>query len=282
MTTTLNRRDFLKIASASAALFGALPRALADADTAYFHGLKVGLASYSLNKLKLDEVIAILKDLGIKYVSLKDTHLKQTLTKDEIQTEVKKVKDAGITLISCGVIYLKGDEAAFRKSFDYVKNTGAPTMVMSCKPDELTLVEKLAKEYDLKCAIHNHGPGDMQWPSALDAHKAIQTLDPRVGLCVDTGHVFRQGEDPVQVINTVKDRLYDLHIKDYLKGEGPKAPGITKIIGQGGMNIKAILKALLDINYTGHVGLEYEKFSPQEPDELKACYEAIKKYLAEI
>lgn len=278
--TSMNRREFLKVAAAGTAGLGLCARAAESAN--YYRGLKVGLASYSVNKMSFDELVALLKELEINYVSLKDVHLKQTLSKEEIQAQVAKVKEVGITLMSCGVIYLKGDEAAFRKSFEYVRHTGAPTMVMSCKPEELTLVEKLAKEFDLKCAIHNHGPGDMAWPSALEAYKAVKPLDARLGLCVDIGHTYRQGENEVEVIHAVKDRLYDFHIKDYLKGEGPKVPGITKIIGQGGMNLKGILKALLDIKYAGHVGLEYEKTGPNEPAELKECYAAMRKILAEV
>lgn len=280
--TTMNRRDFFRTAAIGTAGLGAFSRALAAEGGDYFRGLKVGLASYSVHKMSFDELLALLKDLGLRYVSMKDVHLKQTLTKDEIQAQVARLKDAGITLMSCGVIYLKGDEAAFRKSFAYVKNTGAPTMVMSCKPEELPLVEKLAKEYDLKCAIHNHGPGDMAWPSALEAYKAVKPLDARLGVCVDIGHTWRQGEDVIEVIHTVKDRLHDFHIKDYDKGDGPKVPGITKVIGQGSMNVKGILKALLDIKYAGHVGLEYEKTGPNEPAELRACYDALRKLLAEV
>ncbi len=277
----MNRRDFLMTACAGAAGLSALTGRAADAADP-FRGLKVGLASYSVNKMSFDEMVALLKDLGIHYVALKDVHLKKTLSKDEIQKQVAKLKDAGIALMGCGVIYLKGDEAAFRKDFEYVKNTGAPTMVMSCNPGELPLVEKLAKEYDIRCAIHNHGPGDAQFPSAIEAYKAVKDLDAHMGLCVDIGHVFRRGDNEVEVINTVKDRLYDFHIKDYDRGPAPKFPGITKVIGQGSMNIKGILKALLDMKYAGHVGLEYEKTGPNEPAELKECYAAIKKILAEI
>ena len=280
MTTGLNRRDFLKISCAGAAGLAAMTTRAAEADP--FRGLKVGLASYSVNKMSFDEMVALLKDLGIHYVSLKDIHLKQTLSKEEIQKQIAKLKDAGITLMSCGVIYLKGDEAAFRKSFEYVRNTGAPTMVMSCDPPELPVVEKLAKEFDIRCAIHNHGPGDKQFPNAREAYNAVKNLDPHIGLCVDIGHVYRRGDDEVEVINTVKDRNYDFHIKDYVKDTTkPNVPGIAKVIGQGGMNIKGIVKALLDMKYTGHVGLEYEKTGPDEPAELKACYEALKKIIAE-
>ena len=142
----LNRRSFLKTACAGAAGIGFATRSFAEETPNPWHGLKIGLASYSVNKMSFDEMVALVKDLGIKYVSIKECHLSLNSTKEQCQTAAQKLKDAGITLISCGVIYLKGDEAAFRKSFEYVKNTGAPTMVMSCNPGELITVEKLASD----------------------------------------------------------------------------------------------------------------------------------------
>lgn len=279
--TCMHRRDFLRTAAlATAGTLGSFAFAESGADP--FRGLKMGLASYSVNKLSFDELVAALKSLGVRYVSLKDVHLKQTLSKEEIQAQVKKLTGAGITLMSCGVIYLKGDEVSFRRSFEYVKNAGAPTIVTSFDVPMFPVVEKLAKEFDLKVAIHNHGPGDKQFRSALEAYKQIKQLDARMGLCLDIGHVYRQGQDEVEVIKAVQDRLYDFHFKDYTKGAGANTPGVTHVIGQGGMNVKGILKTLVEIGYKGHLGLEYEKFGPTEIEEIRACYEAIKKILAEV
>lgn len=276
----MNRRDFLKMAAAGAAGLSVLSVCGADAaDAAYYRGLKVGLASYSVNQMSFDELVQLLKELDLRYVSLKDCHLPLTLPKEQIRARIRRLKDIGVTAISGGVIYLPGDESGQRRAFEYAKTAGFQDAVISLDPVALPVTEKLAREYDLRVAIHNHGPGDKHWPSALGAYQRIKDLDPHVGLCVDIGHVFREGEDPVEVVNRVKDRIYDFHLKDYAK-VGPNKFD-TRILGQGGINLKGVLTELLRQHYSGHVGLEYERFDKNESAELKECYAALKKMLAE-
>ena len=56
----------------------------------------------------------------------------------------------------------------------------------------------MAKEFDIKVAIHNHGPEDKLWPRPQDAYAAVKSRDKRLGLCIDVGHTLRTGTDPVQ------------------------------------------------------------------------------------
>jgi sugar phosphate isomerase/epimerase len=107
----------------------------------------------------------------------------------------------------------------------------------------------------VRAAIHNHGPEDKKFPSPDSVFKAIQSLDKRIGCCVDVGHTFRLNEDPAAAIRMVSSRLYDVHLKD-LAATGEKPPMIP--VGRGVMDIPAILKALVDVKFTGHVALEWE------------------------
>jgi inosose dehydratase len=156
------------------------------------------------------------------------------------------------------VVNLGTDEAKCRKAFENVKAVGMPTMV--CKPEvaALPLVEKLAKEYDQKLAIHNHGPEDKVWPSAYDVWKAIEKLDARVGMCLDVGHTHRAGVNPVEAIRKCASRLYDIHMKDTQAITGATRD-IAVEIGTGSLDVRGMLKALLDTKYNGVVTIEYEK-----------------------
>jgi len=116
-------------------------------------------------------------------------------------------------------------------------------------------VEKYVKQFDIKVAIHNHGPGDKRYPSPLDAYRLAKPLDPRIGVCIDIGHAVRNGDNEVEVIHAVKDRLYDLHLKDVTARE---AKGDTVEVGRGVIDIPGMLKALLEIKFSGHAALEYE------------------------
>lgn len=137
-----------------------------------------------------------------------------------------------------------------------MRDAGIPTIV--CKPthQSLPVLDRLVKEFDLKLAIHNHGPEDKVWPSPLDAWEAIQKYDARIGVCVDVGHTARCGVDPAQAFRTCAARLYDVHFKDLSSREGQSHP---VEVGRGVLDIHGMLRTLLDIGYTHHVGLEYEK-----------------------
>ena len=113
------------------------------------------------------------------------------------------------------------------------------------------------KEFDIKLAIHNHGPEDKRFPSPYDAWKAVEKFDKRMGLCIDVGHTARAKVDPAEAIVKCKDRLYDLHLKDINTTE---PNGSTIQAGRGVLNLQSILQALMKIKYSYLVSLEYDCF----------------------
>jgi inosose dehydratase len=260
-TPHLNRRQFFHtgLAGSTVLAAAALPRTLVAAVTKAprdpSDGLKLGMASYSLRMVSLDQAISVCQKAGVKYISLKDSHLSLKSTPEQCQEARQKVEAAGLTLISVGVISMKNDEAEIRTAFEYAKAAGAPTIVCMPVPEALDTVEKMAKQYDIRIAIHNHGPTDKHFPSPFDVMKAIKDRDSRMGLCIDVGHTVRIGVDPIDAINQCASRLYDFHLKDVT---APKPEGKAIEVGKGVIDIVAVFKAFLDHKYAGHVGLEYE------------------------
>lgn len=254
----MNRRNFLGLAGATALTAAALPlaasAAVTKADRDYSHGLKLGIASYSLRSFNLDLALSMTKQLKVKYITLKDFHLHMRSTKTEREAARKKVENAGITLMGGGVIYMDNEEQA-RASFDYAKEAGMPVIVGCPDPAILDAVEKLAKEYDIRVAIHNHGPGDKRYPSPLDVLELIKNRDAHMGICIDVGHTVRIGVDPVAAIEQCAPRLYDFHMKDVTEATSKGSP--TEV-GRGVIDIPAVLKALVRIKFPYHVALEYE------------------------
>jgi len=219
------------------------------------HGLKLGLTSYTLRKFSLDQAIAMTKEAGVKYISLKEMHLPFTSTTADRQEARKKIEEAGLTLLGGGVIYMKNDEGEIRKYFEYAKDEGMPTIVCSPEPEALDTVEAMAKEYDIRIAIHNHGPGDKKYPSPVDVLRLVKTRDARMGVCMDVGHTVRIGQDPVEAIQNCAERLHDFHIKD-VTAATPQGKAIE--VGRGVIDIVAVLQALVKIRYQYHLALEYE------------------------
>jgi sugar phosphate isomerase/epimerase len=217
--------------------------------------LKLGLASYTLRKFKLDETVAMTRRLGLKYIALKSFHLPLDSSREQIAQVAEKVRNAGIELYGGGVIYMN-NEADVHQAFDYAKAAGMKVIIGAPAPGLLALVNEKVQEYNIKVAIHNHGPGDKNYPTPASAYERIKELDKRIGLCNDIGHTVRTGEDPSVSAERFADRLLDVHIKDE---SAATAKGQTVEIGRGIIDIPKFLRTLLKINYAGVVAFEYEK-----------------------
>jgi sugar phosphate isomerase/epimerase len=257
----MSRRGFVRLGASAAALaplaaLAPTARATPADSTDPWLGLKVGIASYTFRELPLEAAIQAIRRLGVHYVSIKDVHLPLKSTPEQRKEVARKFRDAGITPLSCGNIGLDDDESKTRNAFEYARDAGIPTIV--CKPTRMSLptLDKLVKEFDIKVAIHNHGPEDKVWPSPYDAWEAVRSFDERIGLCIDVGHTARCGVDPAEAIRRCAARLHDVHFKDI---EAPSGRSRPVEVGRGVLDTRAILRALLDIKYTHLVGLEYEK-----------------------
>lgn len=216
---------------------------------------ELGLASYTLRKFKLDETLAMTKRLELKYICFKSFHLPLESTEAEIKQVVARVKEAGLTLYGGGVISMK-KEAEVHRAFDYAKAAGMKVIIGVPSPELLPLVNEKVQEYDIKVAIHNHGPTDKLYPTPASAYERIKDLDKRIGLCNDIGHTQRAGVDPSVSARKFADRLLDVHMKD-VSAATAKGHGVE--IGRGVIDIPRFLRTLLQIKYAGIVAFEYEK-----------------------
>ncbi len=257
-----NRCHFLRNSVLGSAFIGAAGlqqssrAALTKAERDPCAGLKLGVTSYTLRNFSLDQAIAMTRHAGVKYISLKDMHLPMKSTSGQRKEARQKIEAAGLQLLGGGVIYLKNNAADIQAAFDYARDVGMPTIICSPDVEALDTVEKFAKEYNIRIAIHNHGPGDKKYPSPLDVLRLVKDRDALMGICMDVGHTVRIGQDPVAAIEQCKARLYDFHIKDVTEAT-PKGKGIE--VGRGVIDIVAVLKTLVRIKFPYHVALEYEE-----------------------
>ncbi len=221
--------------------------------------LKLGVASISLKDLTAAGAAAVLKQLEIPCVSIFRTHaFFEKGDPDDCRKAAETFRAAGVEPATTSVVNLTNDEVAMRRAFDNVRAAGLSMMTCKPAPDCLKLAERFAREYDIRLAIHNHGPEDNLYPSPYEALKLIESLDSRIGLCIDVGHTMRAHVDPAESIRKCASRLYDLHIKDTLAIAGTLKDMPTEV-GRGRIDTRGVLAALLDVNYTGPVAFEYER-----------------------
>ncbi len=255
-----NRREFIGIAGSgvvasgcAAGVRGLLARE--NPPLPATRAFQLGMASYTFREFPVEQALAMTKRLGLKRIAFKDMHLRLDSTPAQIEATLEKVKEAGLELYGGGVIYMKS-EAEVNRAFDYAKAAGMKIIIGVPDHGLLDLVNKKVQSYDIKVAIHNHGPGDKVYPTPESVYERIKTLDSRIGLCIDVGHTQRSGIDPSDAAARYADRLLDVHIKDTSQAS---AQGQTVEIGRGVIDIPKFLRTMEKINFQGTLALEYEK-----------------------
>jgi sugar phosphate isomerase/epimerase len=266
MTKTLSRRDFACSGAIAAVAFAARSDIFAltqQHPSSDESPIRFGVASYTFRNFTRGQMVAYLKQLNVLELNAKD--VKDHLPTDP-QQEAAAVADyaaAGIKLHAAGTIYFPKDEDAdIRGKFEYCKRAAIPVIVAGDPaPETLPRIEKFVKEYDIRFAIHNHGPEDKLWHSPLDVLKAVKNMDPRMGCCIDVGHTARAGADVVQSIREAGPRLFNVHMKDLASFQSKES---QVPVGEGAMPVKKIFEALIAMKYQGFVDLEYE-IHPDDP-----------------
>jgi sugar phosphate isomerase/epimerase len=281
-STNLSRRSFLAGTAGAVALSPLSPlsplRRLASAASA--SNLNLGLQIYSLRNYKVDEALQHTRDLGFTFVEFYPGMYPIASDAAAIDTMKKKIADLGLTISAHGVNRFTKDAAANRKMFEFAKAAGIRTFGADPDPDSFASLDELVKEFDVRVAIHNHGPTH-RYNKAIDVLHAVEKYDPRIGACADLGHYLRSGERPVEVIRLLKGRLYGIHLKDFAELQD-KTKGV--ILGKGHMDVPAVMAALVaaDFPADGALSVEYEE-NPQNPlADIKACEQAAREAIAAL
>lgn len=253
------RRVFFKKGLAGLAVTGAglaFPK-LANAEIAAKkeEPFRLGMAGYSFVHFKLDQALEMMRKTDVHYLCIKDFHLPYASTAEEIAAFHAKLKESGVTGYAVGPIYMKTRQE-IDNAFDYAKRVGVKMIVGIPNPEDLPYVDQKVKEYDMRYAIHNHGPGDKLYPNAITVHGLVKDLDERIGLCFDMGHDMRYGNDPIADMKKYAKRIFDIHLKNVTSATHD---GKTCELGRGVIDIPAFVKVLRKVNYSGVCALEYEK-----------------------
>ena len=263
----VSRRDFVRSGALVAAAFAAFKETLAVAaervPAEEGSPIRLGVASYTFRNFNRTQMIGFLKQLNVLALNAKDVKDHLPMDPREQAAALADYAAAGIKLHAAGTIYFAKDEDAdIRGKFEYCKRAGIGVIVAGDPaPETLPRIEKFVKEYDIRIAIHNHGPEDKLWHSPLDVLKAVKGIDPRIGCCIDVGHTVRAGADVVQAIHEVGARLFNVHMKDLTNFQSKES---QVPVGEGIMPVKKIFEALSATKYKGFVDLEYE-VHPDDP-----------------
>ncbi len=252
-------------------------------------GWKLAIHSYTFQKFSIFDAIDKTAAMGVKYMSISgsvnlvdaDGKIVKSSTVAMSDKDAAAItthlKEKGISpiFVNMGVVKPVLDEAESRKIFEGAKRLGIDVLVAEPethgKMEELgpvmDVVEKLAKEYNIKVAIHNHpGPKNFYWnPDTVLA--AVKGRSPLLGACADVGHWVRSGLDPVDCLKKLDGRVITLHFKD-LNEPGLGAHDVPW--GTGVSNAKGMLAELKRQHFKGAICVEYENNWENSTPEIAA------------
>jgi len=271
--TRLSRRSFVAASALAAASLPGRGRAAADGGE-----LNLGIQMYSLRGYPVDEALGHVKDLGLKVIEFYPGMFPVTDDQAAIDAMKDKVSALGLTMSAYGVNRFTKDAAANRKLFAFAKAAGIQILGADPDPDSFASLDDLVKEFDIRIAIHNHGPTH-RYNKVIDVLDAIEKHDRRIGACADLGHYLRSGEQPTEVIRLLAGRLYGIHLKDFAEMQD-KTKGV--ILGQGHIDVPAVFAALEQAKFPadGALSIEYEENPTNPLAEIRACIEAARAALA--
>ncbi len=226
-------------------------------------GWRLGAQAWTFNRMTFFEAVDIISEVGMEYVEMypgqrvsKDIKAKTGPgMSDEVMVKIKdKLKSSGVKLVNFGVTGLPGNEKKCRRVFEWAKKMGIETIVSEPRKKDLPMIDKLAREYEINVAIHNHPKPSRYWnPDTVS--DACKGLSKRIGACADTGHWVRSGVDPLEALKKLEGRIISLHFKD-LNRRGRRAHDVPW--GTGACNAEAMLTELKHQGFEGVFSMEYE------------------------
>ncbi len=282
-----------------AAVVFAAPWAMAqDESAADKLGWKLAVHSYTFNKFSIFDAIDKTAQTGAKYMSVSggvnlpdNGKLKRVLTPSLSDADFAaiqaRMKEKGINpkFVNMGVVKPSADEAKSREIFEGAKRLGIDVLVAEPEakkledlPKVMDVVEKLAKEYNIKVAIHNHPKPSFYWdPEVVLA--ACKGRSPLIGACADVGHWVRSGLDPIECLKKLEGRIITLHFKD-LNQKAPKAHDVPW--GTGISNAKGMMQELKRQGFKGAFCIEYEYNWENSVPEITECVKFFNATCAEL
>ncbi len=265
----MKRRDFLKASMAGAAVLS-MPKTMQampapgdipagknstikpDAKEEPFH---LGMAGFTFRHFDIDQTLDFMQKLDVHYLCIKDFHLPLDSNEEQIAAFKAKLAKANVVGYGVGPIYMKS-EAEVDRAFAYAKRVGVNLLVGVPNYELLDYTEKVVKQYDIRLAIHLHGPDMPLYPDATDIWNNVKDRDPRMGMCLDIGHNLRYGSDSLRDLKKYHTRVFDMHMKDVT---GNTKANHSVEVGRGVIDFAQYVRIMRKVKYTGSVSLEYEK-----------------------
>ncbi|QHA89979.1 TIM barrel protein [Serratia rhizosphaerae] len=148
------------------------------------------------------------------------------------------------------------------------------------------------RQYGVRPVIHPHAGGSIEFADEI-ARLAAQIPHQTAGLCLDTGHLYYSGMDPLTWLDKYFDRIDYLHFKDVdaavfrrVLASGVDffsacAEGVMCPLGQGAIDYPALQAFLRERGYQGWITIEQERDPRNAQGSLRDVSESLR-YLQSV
>lgn len=233
---------------------------------------RLGIQTYCFRVFQTqEELFDALKACGVRRMELWPGHYNPA-ERDDHRDFLLRCANEGVLVSTFGVIGFS-DEAVARKTFAFAQAAGFDTINVDFTVEQIPLVEELCEEYGKRVMVHNHGRKH-RWGPITELQKLYQATSPNIGLCLDTAWMQDSGEDPVQVAKHFADRLYGVHIKDFIFNRAGKPEDV--IVGSGNLDLPGLMGFLHESGFAGTLTLEYEGDYSDPIPATRQCVGAVK------
>ena len=246
-------------------------------------GFVLGCQAYTFHRFTAFEAIEKTAAAGGKTIEF---YPGQSLSPDDRKTKVEpgtsdeaieklksKAKQHGLLIVNFGVVGIPRDETGARRVFEFAKKIGARAITIEPAADQMDLIEKLIKEYDMPAGIHCHPrraekPDYKLWDPNF-VFSLVKERDPRFGVCADVGHWTRSNVDAVAGLRIFEGRVISVHLKDIKESGNPEAGDLP--LGLGVTNVRGILRELRRQKFDGNVSIECERDWENTVPDIAQC-----------
>ena len=256
-----------------------LERILSEMNQAGYEGTELG------NKFP-NEVSALSELLNTFNLKLASSWHSTYFVLNEQENELKNVEEKVSFLKEANAEVINIAECSGSVHSDINKSLAAKPILSD--PDwelligSLNIAGEICNDYGIRLAYHHHMGTCIQTNEEIK--RLLKFTDPNyVNLCVDTGHLYYAGIDPVKFIENNLERIVHVHFKDVRKKEFNKydsssdsflntvLSGIFTVPGDGCIDFSSIVKILQQNHYNGWIIVEAE----QDPDKADPLHYAI-------
>jgi sugar phosphate isomerase/epimerase len=195
---------------------------------------------------------------------------------EQIAAIKEHLKKNGVRAVNYGVVGIPNNEKGARKVFEFAKALELYAITTE-STESIEIIEKLAKEYDIRVGFHNHPrqPRNANYKvwDAKYIHDLVKDRDSRIGAAADVGHWTTDSFNAVENLKILEGRIVSIHAKDRVRIGNP----VQNVpLGSGVVGIGAVLAELKRQGFNGNISIEHEADWQNNLPQVKAGIDFVR------